>query len=317
MRPSLACSVLLLCAACNGGPRAPGLRAQQFPLPTTAQPLGGSADDDVWVPSFDSATRWNGSAMTTVDLGGFRAITIAGAAPHDLWLGGITENSDPNDGGAPRLRHWDGTSLQPSDAGSSVLRLFAVGRDDIWGAGLDGLVHFDGVTWTASPAPVSEGLFAAFYPVAASGAGDVWARYSVSAFFDTPGHEELYHYDGAGWAMVPLPAKFVPTDGAWAPSANELWLSGDGPRIWRRIGGTWSTLEARGQTRACSGRSAGDAFCISQTDDLAQLWHWDGRTLTLLDEPSLDFSALWVGPASVWVTARDRDGHRTAIRYPL
>src|SRR5262249_34569430 len=145
-----------------------------------------------------------------------------------------------------------------------VVHLLAISGTDIWAAALEGLLHFDGTAWSPRPAPTQVNLFEGFTPAAGTAASDVWALHWVGSILDTRTKDELYHYDGTNWTWPSLPAKFETNDKArWAASADELWLLGDGPRIWRRIGGQWSTLELPENALRCRGRSATDVFCTS------------------------------------------------------
>jgi hypothetical protein len=109
-----------------------------------ARGIWGSAQDDVWVATYDGEfQRWNGSRWEAVKKAHTAAITdISGTSRDDVWSVGL-------DG---LTLHWDGSSWQTVESGThkNLSSVWAISADDLWASGEDGvLLHWDGTRWSS------------------------------------------------------------------------------------------------------------------------------------------------------------------------
>src|SRR5207253_616467 len=91
--------------------------------------------------------------------------------------------------GGSLIEHWTGNvwSRVPGLDVGGLGDVKAAAPNDVWAAGLGGIIHWDGATWAQSPAPSGAVALAANAP------GDVWAvgvnilRYAdTQRFSDVP-----------------------------------------------------------------------------------------------------------------------------------
>ena len=116
--------------------------------------------------------------------------------------------------------------------------LFAVSASspsDIWAVG-ESVIHFDGTTWTAFPAPGIDGI----PPSQMNGVADIsptdaWAAGNLSAPLLLGGgptnQPVIEHWDGTQWSVFPSPPFNKPGESAQlsaitAISANDIWVVG-------------------------------------------------------------------------------------------
>jgi hypothetical protein len=173
-----------------------------------------------------------------------------------VWMGGS----------AGILLHWDGSSLESRQGAlgrNDLSALWGSRAGDLWAGGAD-LHHFDGTAWRQE-------RIGAFSALAGSSASDVWA---LSAF------GELSHYDGNTWStaadfggagrgltadapgscwvsltdsagnqhwlgrgdggIVDIDAGALTLFGMWSRSPDDVWVGGEGHRLFHFDGGSWA-----------------------------------------------------------------------------
>lgn len=121
-------------------------------------------------------------------------------------------------GGSPRLLDvWSSSSAD----------VYAVGfQDNFWGhPSGDPALHYDGVEWKALPL-YTDTLTGGFVAVWGTGHDDVFVSgSSFNVTFPPPPHRnQLRHYDGRSWVVMPYPTTF-PYDG-WASSKSDVFAVG-------------------------------------------------------------------------------------------
>jgi hypothetical protein len=117
--------------------------------------------------------------------------------------------------------------------------LFAVSASspsDIWAVG-ESVIHFDGTTWTAFPAPGIDGIPPSeMRGVADISPTDAWAAGNLSAPVILGGgptnQPAIEHWDGTQRSVFPSPPFKKPRDSALlsampAISANDIWILGN------------------------------------------------------------------------------------------
>ncbi|MCP4541549.1 MAG: hypothetical protein GY832_30835, partial [Chloroflexi bacterium] len=165
-------------------------------------------------------------------------------------------------------------SFDKADLGNAAPRDLTLVGEEIWAVTRNGVVHYDGVDWTAH-----KGILATQNPSSiAANETDVWV-------LDKWGH--LDHFDGTSWTTTDL-APILP-DAGWSNTFDSLltsghsselvltadgslWLACDG--LWRFDGANWTEMQP-GNERA------GDVDLIMTNDTgtwvwADRLWLWDG-----------------------------------------
>ncbi len=132
----------------------------EFAIPNVSQQLNAVsaiASDDVWAVGDGGGSQiyhYDGSSWSRIagpEPGSAHVLgEVVALAADDVWAGGYYSDAA---GAHPLLLHWDGASWTQvaSPAGGSVIT--ALAADDMFTMGVNGYAHFDGVEWTAEPAP--------------------------------------------------------------------------------------------------------------------------------------------------------------------
>lgn len=163
-------------------------------------------------------------------------LSVWGTAADDVWVVGADAGS------GPAVLHYDGaTWKQHATDAKGTLWWVAGHGDDVWMVGDGGqIVHHtlsDG-KFAVARAPTDERL----YGVIPFAANDVWA---VGG--DDVGVGVIWHWDGATWSPpADLPAGLG--DGLayfkiWGPSADDLWIVGEGGAALHRKSGAWERID--------------------------------------------------------------------------
>lgn len=181
--------------------------------------IWANSPTDVWVASEQASAlyHWDGSAMTTFDVGPARALW--GSASNDVWAVGPANTSF----------HWDGIAWAnvPSGTALALHDVWGSGPDDVWAVGGEGqdqgvIVQWNGLAWTEV---LSDGS-GEFSSVGGSGPNDVWATARLSHW---PWNDTV-HFDGSGWTSIP--GFFGLLHGVWSTGAD-TWFVGQGGSILR------------------------------------------------------------------------------------
>jgi hypothetical protein len=247
-------------------PSATTLNAVSARTATDAWAVGQvqGAGDDAGLQIF--AERWNGTQWQQVPTPNIvrqdeRLLGVSASGPDDAWAVGNT-NSISAASHDTLAAHWDGTAWSvvrvpvpavPSGAGfaNAVLSsISAVSPTDIWAAGTTTAIqnankavtrftlamHYNGTAWsivktvnTAEPTGLSG--------VTAISASNAWAvGNAFNNVHDTSASVAnkavIQHWNGTAWSIAASPAGLISADRISAPSATDIWASGQTP--------TWS-----------------------------------------------------------------------------
>ncbi len=270
-RPALAAAILATLAGvsgCGGGPVNGGWQAYPVPGAMGVTAVWSFAPDDVWAGSqivlhFDGSAwtqvatptagfvadfwgfapddlyavtgvtllRWNGTAWSTVDLGGAVAPTdlqaIWGTSDDDLWLGD-TLNS--------QVFHWNGTAWSTTVAQTTDV-------EDLWGvpgapggplfaSGTFGISRWNGSAWSAASGVAIMGGASGLWGF---GAADVWAVGNFGT---------LAHWSGAAWTdTTPYDPNFLAVgESVWGAAPDDVWAVGDLGTIDHWDGKVWTQV---------------------------------------------------------------------------
>ncbi len=255
---------------------------------------------------------------------------VAVVSANNVWAVGYSLNNvQPTPGPATTLvEHWDGSqwSIIPSPngtlTGTNYLNgVAAVSSSNVWAVGNFNsrtqygllLLHWNGATWSTTPAP-STG-FANLQDVAAVSANDVWA---VGGVPGSPGQSLALHWNGNSWSVVPTPA--LQADNTLfslaVVSANDVWAVGSvhagGPLFLHWDGSAWTQFNnppsVPGVLQYASAWSTNDIWATGYRTDgsgLPLAMHFDGTSWSVVDLPQGIGGAVGgvevISPNDVWV----------------
>jgi len=167
-------------------------------------------------------------------------LSVWGTGSDDVWSVG----ADVGDG--PTVLHYDGAAWTRHPTGATGTLWWVAGHGDgVWMSGEAGLVlRYDipSNTFEPHPTPTPERL----YGIIPFSDTDVW---TVGAADNGLGGV-VYRWDGSDWSVPDgLTAELTADLGffkIWGPSADDLWIVGDGGAALHRSGGAWERLEVAG-----------------------------------------------------------------------
>jgi len=146
----------------------------------TFQDVWGSSSTDIFVVGSDRVYHYNGSSWSvSLESGGS---FIWGNAGNDVYVGGPQGQLN----GA--ILHYNGHEWKRMETGTQqdILGAWGSSSNDMFFVGRDGVLHWDGATW-------SESLR---FPTGGGYGRAIWGRSPSDIFVDG---SQLYHYDGSAW----------------------------------------------------------------------------------------------------------------------
>ncbi len=257
--------------------RATTTTCERFPVPVSGfayiYAVWANSANDAWVITGQDAWHFDGTTWTSkLTLGGvFGLESIWGVDANNVY---VSVNNGGNNG---ELRHYNGSTWTPIDAGFPESKI-------IWGTSATDLYvgsihtamirHYNGTSWstlrslppsTGGPVGLRRGLYAGV----ATADGRVYVAGNGSS------RPHAFVYDGVSWTDLDLPP-------------------GYSPPLWATTGGTlFSTAPAAGKVARFSGSGGfvvanaalyGD-LASNASDDIyalagSQVAHWDGASWT-------------------------------------
>ncbi len=235
------------------------------------------------------------------------------------------------------------TTVTPGPAGTRLLAFDPIAANNVWAVGSVGISpatsqieHFDGTSWTVSPAPSLPGVL---FAVASVNANDVWAVGRGAG--DSTISE---HWNGTQWTSVPMPTPPPPTgvtgslaflQGIAIRSTNDIWAVGTvGVRAHENAvldhwdGTSWTAYPnppANVELRYANIVPGGDIWAVgatylpqSNTTNLAL--HFDGTTWQAVPTPNpsayqnLLHGVVALSPTDAWAVGFDADPGSTIER---
>jgi hypothetical protein len=244
---------------------------------------------------------------------------LAVVSPNDMWAVGEHRNANASNVQTLTMR-WNGASWSivsspnPDPNRNRLLSVAAVSAGDVWAVGVQGgatgpnwaslILHWDGTSWTAVPAPSlgSPGT-SELRGVAYSAANDGWAvgAYSSPAtgWWNQP---LILRWNGSAWSSVPAPA-FGSTSELNAVaviSPNDVWAVGRAlENNWKTLilhwdGATWSRVPSPNLGSVgnalfgVGGLAANDVWAVGSANNGGSTLalHWNGTTWSLVPSPN-------------------------------
>ena len=189
------------------------------------------------------------------------------------------------------MQHWDDSSwTELSTPGfgeaieGSLVDVSADTHDDAWAVGSKGqpsfrdrqvvAEHWDGTSWTASPAPDAS-FNDVLAGVSALKPNDVWAVGSYSTGGTGRNHMLIEHWDGSAWTIVPHQDILGELDAVEAIASNDAWAVGSsgGQTLAMHWDGTsWTRVPTPNKTTATnslmdvSARSSSSILAVGTVD---------------------------------------------------
>jgi len=184
-----------------------------------------------------------------------------------------TSYSDVYAAGIDGILHYNGTSWRSMDipAGVSLQGIWGSSSSDIFAVGLDGaILHYDGENWGQMDSGTSSSLEA------------VWGTSSSDVFTAGEGGTIL-HYDGDDWNTMDINETAAFHD-IWGSSSSDVIAGGDGAsrKIWQYDGIDWSRAIIdinAGRIFGIWGTSSSDAFAVGYA---GIIWHYGGTSWSLM-----------------------------------
>ena len=195
------------------------------------------------------------------------------------------------------------TAVQ-SPAAGLVTGISGTSASDVWAVGVDGIMHFDGATWSK----VETGVAAQDHPTA------VWARTPSDVWMVVNGPPTILHYDGTTWTATASPS---PTSnyltGIWGSSASDIWAVGLAGGIIHYDGTTWSSV-ASGTAEdlwGVWGSSPSDIWVGGQNVIL----HYDGSQWSTVSISKFALGIWASSPSDVWAATSPGLLHYDGARW--
>lgn len=307
--------------------------AQAVALPDSATDAWGLSANESGV-SF--AQHWDGVSWTAMQLPSTaQESAIAGGGPQDAWVVGSVAAPGYNRR-QPFMTHYNGSSWTsyslPDDGASERLSSVAmVSPSNVWAAGGNVLVHWNGANLSrvTPPAPVGASGNTGISSLSVGG-GVLWGLVTA-----TVGGSQVHYaarWDGSNWSFTtPLPT--APAGHWWqvgnvsANSPANVWVAiTDNDQNFNTTavtlhwdGSSWSTIPmpASGVEQTLSSIAAGnsDAWAVgtytpssSNQAPVAAVYHWNGSSWSAVPFPvttaySYASAVAYVpGTTTVWVS---------------
>ena len=261
---------------------------------------------DVWASELDGTFEFTGATWTQPLLSG---TSQSLPAMNALW--GTSPTFAVGAGNAGSLFQNTGTGWHKQTVGNPNAAYYGIagsGSSDVWAVGDVYFAHWNGSTWTPTPAP-SGANGNPFYSVWLSGPGAGWAV----------GEQAVYAQLSAGaWTFVGHSSNGYAYHGVWGSSAKDVYIVGNGHSIagvgnpllvehydgtaWTDISSTIDPSRSMSPLNAVWGTDATHVWAVG---DGGNVLFWNGtlwKPLLSGAASTESLSAIWgSGPADVWV----------------
>jgi hypothetical protein len=229
------------------------------------------------VPSPSPGT-YNGNVLNAVD----------GVSANDVWAVGWYQSGPTGQEGGALTMHWNGTAwtVVPNPSRWTLYGVAAISSNDVWAVGEQSILHWNGTNWTTVSFPPPPGdSYQTLKGISATSANDIWAvGYSQwSYFYGYRSAPLTYHWDGAGWNLIPNAGsidEYLFAVTAIAP--NDAWAVGDNGQTQHWNGADWSRVAAPypglgGRFNGIAAASASDVWAVGTYSDGNQWLTWIDR----------------------------------------
>ena len=196
-----------------------------------------------------------------------------------------------------------------SPAAGLVTGISGTSASDIWAVGADGIMHFDGATWSK----VETG-FEQDHPRAvwARTPADVWIVGTDPTMPPGIGSPTILHYDGTTWTATASPTSNFLTH-IWGSSASDIWAVGTEGGIIHYDGATWSGVASgtAGNLWGLWGTSPSDIWVGGEYVIL----HYDGSQWSTVSISKFALGIWASSPSDVWAATSPGLLHYDGARW--
>lgn len=212
--------------------------------------------------------------------------SVWGASPADVFAAGD----------ATLALSYNGTTwlpiIFPVDV---VFSMWGTSNTNIYVVGFDGIVHYDGLSWSASGGSVMIGIWG-------SSDNDIFAVGSSGA---------IYHYNGSGWTSM-TSGTSVQLNSVWCSSSNDAFAVGNAGTILHYNGSDWTSMTSGTTNTLISvwGNSGSDVFAVGGAGTIL---HYNGSTWSAISSGTTNsLNSVWgISGTDVFIV-----GHKgTIIHY--
>jgi hypothetical protein len=206
----------------------------------TSYVLTGSGPHDVWAladsgdgpEEEQTILHWDGARWRT-DYVPFKVATAQRAlnalwtsGPGEVWAVGVDLASRAS---LVLRRTSQGWSPSPTAGGDPLLSIWGAASDDVWAAGGETILHWDGARWAATKAP-AEAALRRLWGISST---DAWAS----------GNGIVLHWDGRAWLRQWTQREGVTLLRAgWSSGPQDAWAAGDDGALLHFDGTAWAPM---------------------------------------------------------------------------
>jgi hypothetical protein len=197
--------------------------------------------------------------------------------------------------GVDGIMHFDGATWSKVETGVAAQdharAVWPRTPSDVWMVNGPTILHYDGTTWTATTSPTSNSLTGIW----GSSASDIWAV-GPAPVPPRGSAGALIHYDGTTWSSV-ASGTAENLWGVWGTSPSDIWVGGENV-ILHYDGSQWSTLSISNFALGIWASSPSDVWAATSPG----LLHYDGARWSTIPSGFLFDNAPGTGPApyAVW-----------------
>jgi cysteine-rich repeat protein len=218
--------------------------SQAVPVPAQGYTaVWGTGATNVYALGDKRLDHYDGTSWSASYTPPFQGLALWGSSPNDIWIGG------GNDSAAVFLAHWNGSAwIVDTSQPAAVVGLWGTGSNDVyalWDQDQSGngsnvfLFHYGGATWQPVTGTSSMMLADAFRTslIYGTSATDVFAFDPSQSSAPGP---VMHRRIGTGWTTVACCDEIQQGANGLGGVAGDILLVGNGGRILRNDGATWS-----------------------------------------------------------------------------
>jgi hypothetical protein len=297
---------------------------------TAMRSIWASGPDNAYIvghndnPGTPTMFRYDGAQWRTTNFHASAGGSISGAVslskvhgfgPSDVWVAGEriyqVGNTFPD---SSFLMHLNGSQWTEATIlggrGRRLQSLWGASPTDIWAAGRNTLLHYDGVQWSHFPIELP-GQGIQFFSMSGLSSSEVYMmgyRNDVTPPTDTAAYL-LYRFDGSSWSIVDSivqvlgfpPAQFGLVLGAVASEMYSLSAS-----VYRLTSGTWQLLFTESDPLNAIHGTGRDNFVAVGLGTL--VIHYNGSNAYRFPQfpaGGVDFYSVWANQEHIFVVGND------------